>query len=69
MLDIHEKERTQVLVAPSPAEGSPMHVMTGFMDEGCPKWNPRPASETEKRSVEALAARVNQFPELLKSLQ
>jgi hypothetical protein len=60
VLEIHGEQRMQILLTPSPPKGSPMHTMTGYLDKGCPKWDPRPASEAEKKSVKDFAEGVSQ---------
>ena len=57
MMDIHEQARMHVLITPAP--GSPAHTLSGWLDQGCPFWSPRPATETEKgrlRMVEEMKA-------------
>lgn len=50
MSDIHREQRIQVLLGSQP--GSPAQIMGGYLDEGCPTPNPRPASEDEKEELQ-----------------
>jgi len=52
--DIHAETRTAVLAMESVAEGSPAHRLNGFLDQGCPAFAPRPASDAEKTMAKQL---------------
>ena len=66
MVDIHDEQRLQVLLIPTPVEGSPMQAMSSYLDEGCPKWNPRSPSEEEKSRVSEAADQIVRLQGLLR---
>ncbi|KAK4217575.1 hypothetical protein QBC37DRAFT_277104 [Rhypophila decipiens] len=63
---IHAETRKEVLMAAMVTEGSPMAIMTGIYDKGCPRWSPRPASGEEKIEVEKQKDFTTRFSSLLR---
>lgn len=65
---IHAECRKAVLMSAGTQEGSPSAMMSGFWDQGCPTWSPRPANEAEKEAEEEVMRNRRRAEEILDSL-
>lgn len=48
---LHKEQRRDVLLMHAQQHGSPAAKMSGFYDEGCPGFTPRPSSAAEEEEL------------------
>jgi hypothetical protein len=49
--DVHARVRKEVLMMADVQPQSPSAVLNGFLDQDCPVFAPRPASDAEKEEI------------------